>query len=214
MPGRVRPCSTPVRSVSLTTPLRPAIGPVFLRRKIPHEAEFRRLIERWSGYVRKTLYTLDARRSEADLEEIEQEIRLRLWQVLSRERTWDKPASFIRSVVLSVAIDAARRRQVRGGAAEHVGLDHLEPGAAGEAFDPTAAIEDRAQLLAVLEGLQRVDPEKAQALGLHLQGFTTLEIGNLLGWTEAKARNIVYRSLDVLRAEAKGPEVADREHGI
>lgn len=186
---------------------------MFFRRKIPHEAEFRRLIERWSGFVRKTLYNLDPRRSESDLEEIEQEIRLRLWQVLSRERTWDKPASFIRSVVLSVAIDAARRRQARGGASEHVGLEHLQPGSAGEAFDPTSAIEDRAQLLAVLEALQRVDPEKAEALGLHLQGFTTLEIGNLLGWTEAKARNIVYRCLDALRAEAKVPEASDREDG-
>jgi RNA polymerase sigma factor (sigma-70 family) len=187
---------------------------VFFRRKVPHEAEFRRLIERWSGYVRKTLYNLDPRRSESDLEEIEQEIRLRLWQVLSRERTWDKPASFIRSVVLSVAIDAARRRQVRGGGSEHVGLDHLEPWSTGEAIDPTSAIEDRTQLLAVLEALQRVDPEKAEALGLHLQGFTTLEIGNLLGWTEAKARNIVYRSLDALRAEATGPEASDRETGM
>ncbi|HWS25936.1 MAG TPA: RNA polymerase sigma factor [Xanthomonadales bacterium] len=186
---------------------------MFFRRKVPHEAEFTRLIERWSGYVRKTLYTLDPRRSKADLEEIEQEIRLRLWQVLSRERTWDKPASFIRSVVLSVAIDAARRRQVRGGDSEHVGLDHLEPWASGEVIDPTGAVEDRTQLLAVLETLQREDPEKAEALGLYLQGFTTLEIGNLLGWTEAKARNIVYRCLDALRVQAIGTEATDREPG-
>ena len=186
---------------------------MFFRRKVPHEAEFTRLIERWSGYVRKTLYALDPRRSEADLQEIEQEIRLRLWQVLSRERTWDKPASFIRSVVLSVAIDAARRRQVRGGASEHIGLEYLEPWSGGEIVDPTSAIEDRTQLLAVLETLQRDDPEKAEALGLYLQGFTTLEIGNLLGWTEAKARNIVYRSLDALRTQATGTKADDREPG-
>lgn len=187
---------------------------MFLRRKaVPHEAEFRRLIERWSGYVRTTLFNLDPRRSAADLEEIEQEIRLRLWQVLSRERTWDKPASFIRSVVLSVAIDAARRRQVRGGSSEHVGLEHLEPWSSSAGVDPSGAIEDRTQLLAVLETLQREDPEKAEAVGLYLQGFTTLEIGNLLGWTEAKARNIVYRSLDALRIKATGTEAHDREPG-
>jgi len=186
---------------------------VFLRRRIPQEAEFQNLIKRWSAYVRQTLISIDGRRNEADLEEIEQEIRLRLWQTLSRERTWDKPASFIRSVVLSVAIDAARRRQARGGSAEHVGLDHLDPWSTGAAIDTGGAIEDRTQLLAVLEALQRSDPEKAEALGLHLQGFTTLEIGNLLGWTEAKARNIVYRSLDALR-QTTGTEANDRESGI
>lgn len=186
---------------------------MFFRRKVPHEAEFQRLIERWSGYVRATLVHLDSRRSEADLEEIEQEIRLRLWQTLSRERNWDKPASFIRSVVLSVAIDAARRRQVRGGDSEHVGLEYLEPWSTGEAADLGSDMEQRAQLLAVLEQLQRVDPEKAQAVGLYLQGFTTQEIGDLLGWTEAKARNTVYRSLDAVRAGVQEPGTNDDERG-
>lgn len=177
---------------------------MFLRRRVPHEHEFRRLVERWSGYVRQTLLALDGRRSEAELQDIEQDIRLRLWQTLSRERNWDKPASFIRSVVLSVAIDAARRRQVRGGDLEHIGLEYLEPASGATA----TGIEERADLLAVLEGLQRVDPEKAEAVGLYLQGFTTQEIGTLLGWTEAKARNIVYRSLDAVRAGA-GPGNSD-----
>ncbi|GMU43925.1 MAG: hypothetical protein AMXMBFR25_19110 [Lysobacterales bacterium] len=178
--------------------------PVFFRRSVPFEHEFRRLVDRWGGYVRQTLLALDHRRSASELEDIEQEIRLRLWQVLSRERNWDKPASFIRSVVLSVAIDAARRRQARGGDSEHLGLESLDP-AAGEA----AGVEERTELLAVLEGLQRVDPEKAEAVGLYLQGFTTQEIGTLLGWTEAKARNIVYRSLDAVRAAAAGPGSSD-----
>lgn len=178
---------------------------MFFRRRVPHEQEFRLLIERWSAYVRKTLVNLDPRRSEADLEELEQEIRLRLWQTLSRERTWDKPASFIRSVVMSVAIDAARRRQVRGGDCEHVGLEHLEPWSAGVS-SATDALEDRAELLTALVQLSRADPEKAQAVGLHLQGFTTEEIGDLLGWTEAKARNTVYRSLESLRVQIVGPK--------
>lgn len=182
---------------------------MFFRRRVPYEAEFQRLIVRWSGYVRQTLRSLDIRRSEADLEEIEQEIRLRLWQVLSRERNWDKPASFIRSVVLSVAIDAARRRQARGGDSEHLGLDVLDPATGAQEL----AVEERAELLSVLEGLQRVDPEKAQAVGLYLQGFTTQEIGTLLGWTEAKARNIVYRSLDAVRAGAAGRQGGRNEPG-
>ncbi len=155
--------------------------------------------------MRKTLVSVDPRRNEADLQELEQEIRLKLWQTLSRERTWDKPASFIRSVVTSVAIDAARRRQVRGGDSEHVGLEYLEPTVAGDGGQQGDELEGRAELLSALELLNRTDVDKAQAVGLHLQGFTTEEIGSLLGWTEAKARNTVYRSLDALREQIAGP---------
>lgn len=167
---------------------------MFFRKKVPFEAEFQALLARWSRYVRTTLKSVDSRLSEEDLEEVEQEIRIRLWQTLSRERNWDKPASFIRSVVVSVAIDVARKRQVRGSDREHVGLEVLD-------MQPSDGVghEERAQLNTLMQGLLTSQPEVAQALGLYLQGFTTAEIGQALRWTEAKARNVVYRSLDALR---------------
>ena len=36
---------------------------------------------------------------------------------------------------------------------------------------------------------------------------------NLLGWTEAKARNTVYRSLDAMRAGAQEPGTNEDERG-
>jgi RNA polymerase sigma-70 factor (ECF subfamily) len=177
---------------------------MFSFRRIPNEAEFRRLVDRWAGYVRQVLISIDGRRSPEDLEELEQDVRLKLWQVLSRERVWDKPASFIRSVVMSVAIDAARKRQVRGGSAEHIGLDQMGSGSPDAVAD--LGPDQRAELRVLLERLGREDEDKAQALGLYLQGFTTAEIGTLLGWTEAKARNTVYRTLESLRAQMEGTE--------
>jgi RNA polymerase sigma-70 factor (ECF subfamily) len=167
---------------------------MFFRKKVPFEAEFQALLARWGRFVRQTLRNLDSQLSEADLEEVEQEIRLRLWQTLSRERNWDKPASFIRSVVVSVAIDAARKRQVRGADREHVGMEAWD----AQHHGPVGH-EERAQLNALMKSLLAQDPETAQALGLYLQGFTTIEIGEALRWTEAKARNVVYRSLEALR---------------
>jgi DNA-directed RNA polymerase specialized sigma24 family protein len=42
---------------------------------------------------------------------------------------------------------------------------------------------------------------------LHLEGMTTQEIGNLLGWTEPKARNLVYRGLQDLREQLRAEGV-------
>ena len=65
--------------------------------------------------------------------------------------------------------------------------------------------EDSAQDWQTLEATQRImaglEPDKRRAIGLHLQGFTTDEIAELLGWSEPKARNTVYRSMAALRQE-------------
>ncbi len=146
---------------------------------------------------------------EADLEELEQDVRLKLWQSLSArpedqadgvERFFDKPASFIRKVVLSVSIDAARRRQVRGSEHAHISIGDIE------IADNLSAevLELKGELAGLLKQLKAQAPESASALGLYLQGFTTDEVGNLLGWTEAKARNTIYRFLEQIRSNNAG----------
>jgi DNA-directed RNA polymerase specialized sigma24 family protein len=63
------------------------------------------------------------------------------------------------------------------------------------------AVQDRQTLEATQRILAELAPEKRRAVGLHLQGFTTEEIGELLGWSEPKARNTVYRTMAVVRQE-------------
>lgn len=169
----------------------------FFRRRHPQESEFRALIERYAGLMRKTLRQIDARMPEADLEELEQDVRLKIWQALSVEGNFDKPAAFIRKVIINVSIDAARKRLSRGAAFEHVEISALELGEESDAH----AMEMRAELASLCKSLQADNAEAAQALGLYLQGFTTEEIGALMGWSEAKARNVVYRFLDQVRAK-------------
>ena len=43
------------------------------------------------------------------------------------------------------------------------------------------------------------DVNRRRAVGLHLRGFTSTEIAQLLGWTEPKARNLTHRGLKDLR---------------
>ena len=146
--------------------------------------------------MRATLRQIDHRMPEADLEELEQDIRLKLWQSLVAEGNFDKPAAFIRKVIVSVSIDAARKRLVRGSGHEHVSINELEI----TDFSSAEQLEFRGELFALAKRLSAEAPEAAQALSLYLQGFTTQEIGTLMGWSEAKARNIVYRYLEDVRA--------------
>lgn len=178
---------------------------MFFTKRRSQENAFKDVIERWAGFVRATLRQIDPRMGSADLEELEQDVRMKLWQVLVTEGQFDKPAAFIRKLVLNVSIDAARKRIVRGGDLVHTSLS--EPGSfdlVGADLMANDSMEYRVELAQVAEALMLSNPETAQALSLYLQGFSTDEIGKLLGWTEAKARNTVYRLIERQRLEQAG----------
>jgi RNA polymerase sigma factor (sigma-70 family) len=62
------------------------------------------------------------------------------------------------------------------------------------------ALAERGELTRTIEAALAALPEPRRlAVGLHLQGLTTREMGELVGWTEPKARNLVYRGLKDLR---------------
>jgi RNA polymerase sigma factor (sigma-70 family) len=170
---------------------------LWFKRRHPKEAEFRSLIDRYAVFVRATLKQIDHKLSRSDLEELEQDVRIKLWHSLVEENCFDRPASYIKKVVSSVAIDAARKRLSRGGQITHVDYQELT------LHDELAAhvLEHRAELMQLAQRLEREAPEGARVLGLYLQGFSTEEIGQLLDFTEAKARNILYRFLAELRGE-------------
>jgi len=175
---------------------------LFFTKRRQQENAFKDVVERWAGFVRATLRQIDPRMGNADLEELEQDVRMKLWQVLVADGQFDKPAAFIRKLVLNVSIDAARKRTVRGGDLPHTSLS--EPGSfelIGADLMANDTMEYRVELAQLAAALMLSNPETAQALSLYLQGFSTDEIGKLLGWTEAKARNAVYRLIERQRVE-------------
>ena len=142
-------------------------------------------------------------------DEIEQEVRVRLWRVLESEREITDPASYIRRVAVTSAIDAIRRVKARKEASVPSAPD--DSGEATAAVDtrrdpgssPEAAAGFHETLRKVESALERISEERRRAVRLHLQQFTTQEIASLLRWTEPKARNLVYRGLSDLRRELR-----------
>jgi RNA polymerase sigma-70 factor (ECF subfamily) len=134
------------------------------------------------------------------LDEVEQEARVRLWKALRDERKIDDPASYLYRIASTATIDAIRRvRARREEPLERPG----EEEAMGQLADTGPSPERSADRGLLLQRIEQVvgafPPERGRLLSLHLQGFTTQEIADLHGWTEAKARNLVYRTLGELR---------------
>jgi RNA polymerase sigma-70 factor (ECF subfamily) len=138
-----------------------------------------------------------------DPADVEQEVLLRVWRTLERESDLRSPASFLHRVVATALVDAVRRRRARPEETAMLGDERSgeglvrEPAAAAPSPEEAA---NRAEILAAVDQELAEMPEgRRLAVKLHLQGFDTEEVGGLAGWSEPKARNLVYRGLEQLR---------------
>jgi len=132
-----------------------------------------------------------------DVDDVIQEVRIRLWRVLSSEKIVEHLASYLRRTVVSVVIDALRRRQAR----REETFDLQDVDVVDDSVVAPDRIADRAHRVQLAQAAIATLPERRRVPAqLLLQGFTTQEIGTMLGLTEASARNLAYRGVEEIRA--------------
>jgi RNA polymerase sigma-70 factor (ECF subfamily) len=180
------------------------------------DARLERLLERYASLLRSLIARHCPRDLGLQIGDIEQDARFRLWRALQREKELSDPASYIHRIAVTATIDAVRRVLARredqlytaeGGDEESIETPLL---ASSPANSPEAVTQRREMMERVGAAVAALPDNRRRAVELHLQGLALGEIAELLGWTEGKARNLVYRGLDDLR-EALRREGIDYE---
>jgi RNA polymerase sigma factor (sigma-70 family) len=148
--------------------------------------------------------------SGTDVEDLVQEVRLRLWKALeSGEKILSAPASYIHRTAVSAALDVLRRRRARRETPVRLSRPS---GVAVLGESPSAdRLLDQLELQeSIGQALETLIPARRSVVKMYLTGYAREEIADLLGWTEPKTRNLLYRGLADLRgaltAMGIGPE--------
>jgi RNA polymerase sigma-70 factor (ECF subfamily) len=159
------------------------------------------VMARYSGVLR----TVGARYRlpHADLDELTQEVRVRLWGALgTNERIDAVTPSYLYRAATTAAIDIVRRRRsARGDPLDQVDDAEVSARRAPSTPDRDASLQELSERIE--EALQTIAASRRPVVRMYLAGYGTAEIGELMGWTEAKARNLVYRGLADLRARLR-----------
>lgn len=139
-----------------------------------------------------------------DADDVEQEVRIRLWRALERDRNAVFPASYLQRVVVSTVIDQLRRIQARPSEP----LPEVEEaGTAGLAElvapDALASASDRQRMDLLARGLEGLPERRRTAVELSLQGFTPQEVGELTGMSAEAARKLAERGMKDLQARLR-----------
>jgi len=169
------------------------------------EERFNQIVDEFGRFLRQTIARLCPRDQGLQFDDIEQEARLRLWRALQSETEIKNLASYLYRIAATATIDAMRRAGARhekqlGSSGEEQDVEgnvYLLP--ADTSSSPERVAEQDQVIGKVADALDCLSPERRHAAGLHLQGFTTLEIAEVMNWSEPKARNLVYRGLKDLR---------------
>jgi RNA polymerase sigma-70 factor (ECF subfamily) len=170
----------------------------------PSEQALRRLIERFGSRVRAQIARHRLDRHGIDPDDVEQEVRIRLWNTLQRDPNALLPASYVQRTVMSVLVDAVRRAEARPVEAlpEEPELLEAEPlGQAAQRPDDSAAQGQLATALAV--AIAALPERRRRPLQLYLQGFTVPEVAELCGLSFDAGRKLVYRGLDEVKARLR-----------
>jgi RNA polymerase sigma-70 factor (ECF subfamily) len=160
------------------------------------EERFNAVVEEFGTLLRRAIVRFCPHDKGLHFDDIEQEARLRLWRALQAEREVANYASYLYRIAATATIDAMRRIQARHEEQLETLIEQRID--EGEVMIAPAPVNDSPERK-VMSAVEKLPDEQRRAVGLYLQGMTSQDVADLMGWTEPKSRNLVYRGLKELR---------------
>lgn len=135
-----------------------------------------------------------------EISDLIQEVRIRLWRAVTADAGRVIQTSYVYRAALSAAIDLIRRRRARPEEPlEDHAADAEQP--AAERLQPDQALEQAELGERIQRAVSDLPEPRDVVVRLYLSGYGREEIAGLMGWTEPKVRNLLYRGLADLRAK-------------
>ena len=162
------------------------------------------LLDRYRQLLRKAIGKTVPNAAAYDVDDIEQEACARVLKALRQGSQIQSMDSYVYRIGVTAAIDSLRKvRRRRESLIDDASQVFAEQADAPAVPTPDAALEIDRRLQIARRFIQQLSGNRQAAVVLHLQGHSIEEIARHLGWTENKARNLVYRGMSDLKTRAR-----------
>jgi RNA polymerase sigma-70 factor (ECF subfamily) len=174
--------------------------------------DFEQVIERYSALIKAVIARTYSGGLELNADDIVQEVKIKLWKELSKQEKIVNLKAFICQIAFTTTIDEIRKIKTRRQEPlpeQEQEMDLLMSGR-GKPDPPTPQVElERKEIQRlVVSAVDSLGDNRRQVVKLYLYGMNYKEIAAELGWSEGKARNLLYRGLEELSEILKSKGVS------
>jgi RNA polymerase sigma-70 factor (ECF subfamily) len=171
--------------------------------------EFEKLVEKYSRFIESQILQFNPQKNGIDPDDIFQEVKIKLWNVLIDEKKIYSLSSYIKKIVNSCVIDQIRKSKREQGVISNEKRKKISDRRSYHKKHNSSEIELKNMVGEAVESLME---SRRRVVRLFLLNMTLEEIAIFLNWSEAKTRNLLYRGLDDLKKmlKTKGIEYEDQ----
>jgi RNA polymerase sigma factor (sigma-70 family) len=179
------------------------------------------VIEQFSVLIKQVIQKNLHRNDDVDLEDIEQEVRFKIWVFLKKGKKIQNFPSYIKKIAYSTTIDELRKmmKDMPTGKPENLrrvfsGASLVSSGPLSD-FSPEAGLEGLEAKESIRALVNSLSKDRKKVLELYLKGLSIDEICSSLHWGKPRVRHLFYRGLDDLRGKSYFLQgnVAGNSHG-
>ncbi len=165
--------------------------------------ETEQFIEELSSSVKHILWKKFPRITQEEKEDIAQEVKLKIWRMLSTGKKISNLTSYLWRVVYSTALDFLNKRvdsitfdeEKYGNFSFHIPLF--------KKIYSESQIEKKELRLIIEKAMNSLPQNRRIVIKLYLNGMNVEEVANFLDWSKSKVNHLYYRGLDDLKGELK-----------
>lgn len=168
------------------------------------DSDLKDIIEQFSSLIRHVITRNVFRSDEVDLEDIEQEVRIKIWKILKKGKKVEKLPSYIKRVAYTVTVDELRKMKKQNPYGEQDQMKNLyfseSPSSPAKLAElPDFLFEQKEQSISLKELVDSLSQNRKNVLRLYLAGMDVEEISEFFKWDKTKVRHFLYRGIDEIK---------------
>lgn len=173
------------------------------------DKELAEIIERFSNFIKSHIYKYNPSKFGAEIDDIFQEVHIRIWKLLRHEKKIANYTSYIRKVVDSSVIDQFRKFKREEGVYLYEKSKKIAEQNNAYLSDPIYGEMDMKDLVG--RAVEALIESRRKVVKLYLLNMSIEEIALYFHWSKDKTRNLLYRGLTDLKKILKEKNI-DYEH--
>lgn len=172
------------------------------------ESNVKDVIDKFSSLIRYVILKNLHKTDDIDLEDIEQEVKIKIWKFLKKGKKVERLPSYIKRVVYTTTVDELRKMRKQAPSRELDKLKNIYSFSKSIIIEagmnsPERLLEEKELKLSLRKLIDSLNNNRKHVLRFYMNGMSIEEICEIFNWDKTKVRHLLYRGIDDIKEKIK-----------